>query len=166
MPRSLSNTFKSAVFAQETNEAFIMLLTITHPDFTDDILVSSDPTQNLPIAGVRGTVSNGLEYVYIPFSLVLPQDDDTGVNRATISIDNVNNDIIEHIRSADSALAIKFQIVLSSDPDTAEITFDQFKLEHVTYNASTIEGDISIEYFEQEPFPSKTFTPSDFPGMF
>lgn len=166
MPRSLSNTFKSAVFAQQTNEAFIMLVTISHPDFTDDILISNDPTQDLPVAGVRGTISRGLEFIYIPFSIVLPQDDDTGVNRATISVDNVNNDIIEHIRSADSALSIKFEVVLSSDPDSPEISFDEFKLEHVTYNASTIEGDISIEYFELEPFPSKDFTPSDFPGLF
>lgn len=166
MPRQVSNAFKAAVYAQETSEAFIILLTISHPNFTQNIYISSDPSELLPKNGVRGTISNGTEFLYVPFTLNMPQDDDTGVSRASLSIDNVSNQIIEYIREANSALSIKIEIVLASDPDTIEITLDDFKLERVTYDANTISAEISIEYFELEPFPSRDFTPTDFPGMY
>lgn len=166
MARQVSNTFKTAIYAQQTSEVFIVLLTISHPNFAENIRISSDLTQDLPIAGVKGTISNSLEYIYLPFSIILPQDDDTGVSRASITIENVNNEIIDYIRQADSSLNIDFKIVLSSDPNVEEIIFEDFKLESVNYDANTISGDISIEYFELEPFPSRDFTPSDFPGIF
>lgn len=164
--RNVSDNFKSAVFAQSTGECFIALLTISHPSFTDDIRVASDPYEVLPDAGVRGVVSNGLEYVYLPFSLNLPAQDDTNIAKASISIDNINREIVAAVRQANSALTISISIVLSSNVDVPEITISDFRLERVTYDAHTVSGDISLEYFDLEPFPAKRFTPSDFPGMF
>lgn len=164
--RSLSNAAKAAVFAQETGDAFVILITISHPNFTDDIRVSSDPTQDLPEANIRGTISNGLEYIYCPFSISLPGDDDTGVARAQLSVDNVDRRVTEAIRSADSAVGIKIEIVLASSPDVIEMSLDGFQMAQATYNAMTVSGELSMAYFDLEPFPAKRFTPSDFPGLF
>ncbi len=166
MTRVLSSTAKQALFAQQTDEVFAVLLTIEHSSFSQPVRISSDPKEDLPEAGVKGIVSRGDEYIYPPFSLSLPSQDDTVLAKANISIDNVSREMISHVRGADSALSIKIEVILASDPDTVEISMSQFKLERVTYDALTVNADISVEYFDLEPFPARRFTPADFPGMF
>ena len=166
MPRQLSNAAKQAIYAQQTDVAFIVLLTINHSTFSEPIRVASDSYELLPLSGVRGVASRGNEYLYLPFAINLPVQDDTGVARASISIDNISREIVARVRQATSALSITIEIVLSSDVETPEITAAGFKLERVAYDALTVSGDISIEYFDLEPFPSRRFTPSDFPGIF
>lgn len=164
--RELSNNAKQAAFAQETHEAFIVLLTVSHDSWTDDVRVSSDPTQVLPVAGVRGTISNGDEYVFAPFNVNLPAQDDSGVARASISVENVSRVLMQKIREATSAVSITIQIVLASDPDTVEVSVQDFRLERVSYDAFNITGEISVEYFDLEPFPAQRFVPSKFPAIF
>ena len=166
MSRTLSAPAKAAIFAQETNKAFIMLLTVSHPNWVEDLHYASDPFEELMTVSGRGVISRGEEYPFIPFSLNLPTQDDSGVAKASISIDNINREIVSLIRSTPSAVRIKIEIVLSTSVDTPEITIENFRLEQVSYDAMTISGDISIKYFDLEPFPSKQFTPSDFPGLF
>lgn len=166
MSRPLSNSAKAAMYAQSTSEVFIMLVTIDHPSFTTPVRVASDPYELLPEAGVRGVISRGMEFLYLPFSVELPSQDDTGVAKARISVDNISREIVAAVRRANSALSITIEIVLASDPDTLEVAIEDFRLDRVTYDAFTVSGDISIEYFDLEPFPSRRFTPSDFPGIF
>lgn len=166
MSRPLSNAAKQAIFAQQTSEVFIILVTIAHETFDNHIRVCSDPFEVLPDAGVRGIVSRGDEYIFLPFSIELPVQDDSGVARASISVDNITREIVQYVREATSALSITIEVVLASDPDTPEITVADFKLERVTYDALTVSGEISVEYYELEPFPARRFTPSDFPGLF
>lgn len=164
--RTLSAAAKQAALAQQTGEVFVILMRISHPNFAQDILLSSDPTQVLPIANVRGTVSNGEEYVYLPFTIQLPQQDGEGISRAKVQIDNIDRRMVEAVRTADSSLSVDVSIVLASQPDIIEVSIPDFKIEHVTYDALTISGDLSLEYYDLEPFPHLRFTPSNFPGMF
>lgn len=164
--RTLSNTAKAAVFAQNTDEVFITLVTIDHPNFTAPVRICDDPYEILPIAGVRGVVSRGDEYLFLPFSMELPAQDDTGVAKARISIDNVSREIVGAVRSATSALSIDMEVVLASDVDTPEVSINDFRLEKVNYDALTVTGEISVEYFDLEPYPARRFTPADFPGLF
>lgn len=166
MSRQLSTNAKQAIFAQQTSEIFAILLTITHPDLTNPIRLSSDSHELLPTAGVRGIISRGQEYIYLPFSVSLPSQDETGVARAQISIDNIDRTIVQAVRQANSSLAIKIEVILVSDPDNVEISIDNFKLQKVTYDAFTVGGELSLEYYDLEPFPYKRFTPSGFPGIF
>jgi len=164
--RQISNAAKAAIFAQQTDEAFITLVTINHPTFTAPVRVASDPYELLPVAGVRGVVSRGEEYLFLPFTIELPTQDDSGVAKARISVDNISREIVAAVRRATSALTITIEIVLASDPDTPEVSIEDFRLDRVTYDALTVSGDISVEYFDLEPFPARRFTPSDFPGLF
>lgn len=164
--RNLSNAARAAIFAQQTDEAFIVLLTISHPNFTDDIRLSSDSFEVLPDAGVRGVVSRGDEFIYCPFSFQLPNEDDTGVARAQLSVDNVDRRVTQAVRSADSAVSVKIEVVLASDPDSVEMSLEDFQMAQASYDALTVSGELSMQYFDTEPFPAKRFTPSDFPGIF
>lgn len=164
--RQLSNAAKQAVYSQETSEVFIILLTITSPDFLEPIRISSDSTELLPLANVRGTLSRDEEYVYLPFAIELPQQDETGVARAKISIDNIDRRMVQAVRTATSALSITVEIVLASSPDVLEMSVEDFRMERISYDALTISGDLSVEHFDLEPYSKLRFTPSNFPGMF
>lgn len=166
MPRQVSATAKAAAYAQQTSEAFIMLVTITHPSLTEDVRVCSDPYELLPTAQVRGVVSNGVEYLFLPFAIEMPVQDDTGIARAKITVDNISREIVAAVRGADSALTISVSIVLASDPDTVEVSINDFRLDSVSYDSFTVSGDISVEYFDLEPFPARRFSPADFSGLF
>lgn len=166
MPRPLSNAAKQAIYAQSTDEVFIVLVTIEHENFEAPIRVCSDPFEVLPDLGVKGVVSRGEEYIYLPFTINLPLQDEQGIARASISIDNISREIVAAVRQASTALGVSIEIVLASDVDTPELSVQDFRLETVSYDAFTVSGDISIEYFELEPYPARRFTPSDFPGIF
>lgn len=167
MNRVTSAAFKQAVFAQETKEVFVTLLTFSHASFTDDIRISDDPTvQVLPVAGQPGIVSNGDEYIFCPFTITLPAQNDSGIAQCQITVDNVGEEMIGPIRSAGSAINCTVQIVLASQPDTVEMFFENFQLQSVDYDALTVSGNLSMEYYDLEPFPAGRKTPGTTPGIF
>lgn len=161
-----SNSFKQHAYAQETDQACIALITISSDELEENLYVSSDPTQILPTANVYGTISNGQEYVFLPFDLYLPADDKTGAVTAKLIIENIDRRIIEIVRTVSKPVNMNIKMVLSGDLDFIEIEYDNFKLTNITYDSMTVTGDISLEYWGLEPFPSKKFTPSNFPGLF
>lgn len=162
----VTNNLKQAAFAPQTDEVFIILITISGDDLPDTLRVASDPMELLPNAGVRGVVSRGEEYIFLPLDVELPQQDDSGVSRAKITIDNIDRRIVEGARRASRGLSVTIEVVLSSDPDTVEVSVPDFRFENVRYNAFTVTGDISMEYFDTEPLPKGRFNPSKWPGIF
>ncbi len=153
----VTSAFTSALMAQETSEAFIVLIKIDHPNLSVPIRVSSD--------GVN-TSSNGKTFIAFPFELELPISDPDQPPRARITIDNVDRSIVTAIRSISTEATVDIDVVLGSDPDTLEVSFTGFKLVNVDYDALVVAGDLSFEDFFSEPFPSRVFSPADFPGGF
>lgn len=149
-----------------TGEVFIILLSIEHPSLTPPARISNDPTQLLPIAQVRGTISNGDEYVYLPFEFIFPNQESDTSPIAQLRIDNISREISTIIDSISSPPTIQIQVVLSSTPDIVELELRDFKLQKTESNILTVTGDITVEHFEQEPFPAGRFNPSGFPGLF
>jgi hypothetical protein len=165
---SISNTFKQAAFAQETDEVFAVLVTLDSDELEVPIRICSDPRDKLPLLGddIYGMVSNGDTFVFMPFEIWLPRDDKSGTVSARISIQNVDRRLIDSARSVVKPITVKIQCVLSSDPDVIELEFDHFQLSTIKYNVMIIEGDLTLNYWGLEPFPSNCFTPSNFPGLF
>ena len=157
MSRTTSSTFKQAVFAGQTDEIFVVLLELTHADWSGTIRISSDSD---------GTTHDGNAYLFYPFGVILPDDQEEHVSKARLVIENVSRDVIDEIRSVSSSPSITIKIVLVSDPDTIEAQFPDYKLTQVTYDEMQIEGDLSIETYMDEPFPGDDFLPTHFPGLF
>lgn len=157
MSRDTSLTFRQAVNAQETGEAFLVLIEIDHDDLTTPIRVTSD--------GVD-TVSNGNTYTAYPFEISLPDDQEGSVSAAKLTIDNIDRVIVEAIRSISTAPTVTISVVLGSDPDTVEATFPNYEFRQIEYDAMTVSGDLSLKTFMSEPYPGDAFLPSTFPGVF
>lgn len=164
----ISNNLKQASYAQETDVAIVILLTLTSPDLNDAIRVCNVPIEKFADLGenVYGCTSNNQRFLFIPFDIDLPQDDKTGAVTAKLTIDNVNRQIVQYARQTKQAINVIIQCVLSNDLDYVELEYKDFKLTNVKYDGFTVSGNLSIDYLGLEPFPCGRFTPSGFPGLF
>ena len=157
MSRQVSDPFRQVVFAQETGEAILVLLEIDHPDLSEPIRVVNNDVD---------VASNGTTYVAFPFEIELPTDSDDKAPAARLTIDNVDRQIAETIRIIQSPPSVNMKVVLGSDTDTIEAEFPEFRLRNVRVTAQTVQGDLTIEQFAAEPYPSARFVPSLFSGLF
>lgn len=153
----VSDAFRRAAYAQETDEVFIELVTLDHPELEEPIRVTSD--------GVE-TVSRGETYVPFPFRLLLPDDSDDAEITANLEIDNVSREILVTLRQLSSAPTATLEIVLASDPDVVEQSFPDFEIREIPWDALTLTGVLTQESFLNEPYPAGIFAPAWFRGLF
>lgn len=169
MSRVISMTAMASMFAEESGDYPIILLTIDHDDMDDPILISSDPTERVLEDDEQilyGTVSRGDTYYFAPFSITLPTMTSDGPPTAQITIDNVNRSLIPTIRELLTSPTISMELVWSFDTDTVDIDYAAFTLSEIDYDDLTITATLNVPHFEDEPYPYGTFTPGQFPGVF
>lgn len=157
MSRDLTSLTRQAIYAAETGDAFLILLTIDHDDLEQPIRVTSDAVE---------TESRGDTFTPFPFDLILPDDLDDRSPRARLVIDNIDRQIVMAVRNLSSSPNVLIEIVRAADADTVEAQFVDFKLTTVAYDVHKVEGNLTIEDFTAEPFPAAVFSPSLFPGLF
>lgn len=153
---ALSNAFKTAAFAQETDDVFLVLLTIAHADISPSIRVVND-NQNI--------TSNSNLFTAFPFDILLPDSKEESVPRAQLSIDNVSREIQQHIRSITTPPTVAIEIIRAEAPDTIEKSWSPFTLRNVEWDFANMTGDLLLENIQIEPFPLGLFSPADFPGV-
>ena len=157
MSRSTSLTFREALFAQQTDEAILILLTLDHDDLGSPIRVSSDSVD---------TISNSETFYACPFQITLPDERDEHVTEARLTIDNVDRVIVTALRSVSSPPEVTIQIVLGSDPDTIEAEWNDFLLKDTDYDDLVVTGRLSLDHLMNEPIPGDVMDPSRTPGLF
>ena len=133
--------------------------------------------QNLAWVTLTGSETNLQAYwpmneanIYLawPFEPLLPSQERTRPPRALIRLANTDRRITEEIRNlpVTPRPTVTMQVVRGSDPHTIERAFPEMDVTKVTYNAATVEAELSLVPLEQEPFPALRFTPGNFPGIF
>lgn len=157
MSRTVAPATKAALYAQETAEAFIVLVTIDHADLATPIRVGSDAVD---------TISRGNTFIAMPFERELPGEDDSGVSAGSLSIQNVSREIAEAARSISTPPTVLMEVVRASAPDTVEMSFADMRMREVRWDALVVEAPVDLENFLAEPYPKDSFTPGLFPGVF
>jgi len=157
MSRSLSSTFKAAIFSQETAEVFLVLLELDHADLAAPLRV---------VNNYENITSNGEVYIGYPFSISIPDETEDAMPIVKLTIDNVDRSIVEAVRTCTSAPAIVVSVVLASAPDTIEAGPFDLTLRAATYDALSVSGEIRADDILNEPWPGVIITPQNFPGLF
>jgi len=155
--RTLSLTARQAVFSQETDQVFLLLLTIAHPDMAVPVRV---------VNNLEAVTSRGNEFIAFPFQINLPYDKDDQITQVTLTIDNVDQQIVVGVRALSSPPTVTLEVVLAASPDTVEAGPFDFSMKSATYDSLVVEGVLGFEDILNEPFPGNAFTPQNFPGMF
>jgi hypothetical protein len=156
MSRTLSNTAIQALMAQETNETFLELLTLTNTDM-DTIRLVNDWADH----DVSGNTHSGY-----PFEITLPNDTDEVTPRASVTIDNVDRLLMEAVGEVTTPITATLSVVLASSLTTTEVGPYEFTLRNVRDDALTITGELAFESLMDEPFPGPRATPTNLPAVF
>lgn len=152
-----SEILRRSAFAQETDEVWMVLLTLSHPSLAQAIRVVDN---TVPI------VSRGAEFQDFPFGLDPPGEHEDAPGMARLWIDNVSREIGQTIRSIQTPVQALIEVVRAADADTVERAWPDFWLRNVRWNAGRVTGDLTLEDFTTEPYPAGTFTPASFPALF
>lgn len=151
------SALRQSAFADATGDVWLVLLTISHPDLADDIRVVNNTEQ---------ITSNGQVFLSFPFEINLPDEKDDAPSRAKLTIDNVSREIGQTIREITTPPQITIEVIRAEDPEFIEVSWPNFWLRNVSFNANQVRGDLVLEDFTDEPYPAGTFVPSAFGGLF
>ena len=155
--RSLSTVLQRAIYAQDTKEVVLMLLTIAHANLVTPIRV---------VNNLEAITSQGYTWAAFPFDVSLPIESDDQIPVMTLRIDNVDRQIVTAVRNLQGPPDITLDIVVASQPDIVEATFVGFKLKNVSYDNLVVEGEMRLEEILSEPYPQHRMTPFHFPGLY
>lgn len=157
-----------ALFSPDSDDTLITLITLTGSNIEEPIRLSDGYTQRLSETEDEieyGVISAGIEYRFLPFEINLPSEEDASLN-CGITIHDVTRTLLPEIRKLTTAPNIEIDLVLSSNPDIVEISLGDFFLGNISYSGDSITASLTVQSYENEPFPSGTFTPGYFQGMF
>lgn len=154
--RSVTDYFKQAAFAQETDEVFVVLVVISHPEMSPPLRLCSNAVN---------MVSRGNTYYAFPFEISFPADTEKQPVVGRIAIDNVDRTIVQVVRSLTTAPTVDLEIVRASAPDTVEYSSKGLQMRNISYDAYKISADLYYQDLQREPWPQHRLTPGYFPGL-
>lgn len=164
--RILSLNFREALFAQESGEVVIFLLTITHPSLDEPIYLSTDPTERFSdVPLMYRTQSRGIDFLYAGIDITLPDEKDRSPPASKLTIANISRDLIPLARSVNSPPSVKIEAVLASALDDVEMTWPALDMSNLQYDASALVFDLTMDALLTEPYPYGTFSPAAFPAL-
>lgn len=155
--RTTTDTFRAAVYAPETDEVFLVLLTIDEASLAEPIRM---------VHNHENITSNGELYAASFFEVELPAQRADYIEPVRLTVGNVDQAMTEAIRLAIGRPAVTLEVVLASDPDTVEAGPFEFELESVEYNALTITGHLAYDSVTHLRYPADMVTPWNFPDAF
>lgn len=163
----------STIYATETGDYPILLITVRHPDLAQPLKFSTDATTRLPSLTndeniVYGTISGGNEYIFCPMEIDLPTEDEEAPPSTIMSVSNVGREMVTAIRSISPSPkpTLDMALVLASNTDMIEGIIEGLQLSDIDTNQATISGELVLDILTNEPCPYYTFTPSTAPGLF
>lgn len=156
MSNSLSPELLAQLYAQESSDPFLTLVTLSHPSFSDIRLVNNQ----------EAIISRGETFQPFPMRLRLPVDDGESARYFVIEFDNVGLELIEEIRTVTDAITVKLEMILASIPDSVQISQDDLKIQNISYNKSKITANIVLDNFLNTQMTSEKYSPTNFPGLF
>lgn len=156
MSNNLSAQLLAQMYGQESNQPFLMFLTISHPSFSTIYLVNN--TVNL--------VSRGITFQAFPMSIKLPTDDGEKDREVQIEFDNVSLELIDELRTVTTPMDVKIEMILASNLNSVQLSLEELKLRSVSYNRQRISARLYMDSFLNIELSSEKYVPSLFPGLF
>ena len=169
---ALSPRTTAALMQQETEDSDIVLMSITHDSWGDQVmrfsthpttLLGTDNNTGLPI---YGTVSRGDEFIYAPVQVSLPSSADESPPEAHLIISNISRELSPYIKLVDKTPPkIKLEVVNTGTPDIVEMCFEDLDFDTTTWDASTIDLKVTNDIASKEPVPFLRFSLGYFQNM-
>ena len=141
-------TAATELAAEHCASAWLVLVTLDHPDLDAPLRFTSDAVQ---------TVSQGYVFAPMAFAITLPDDVEARAPRAQLRVDNTSQEIIAALRGLVDPLAVTLQIVRAGDPDVIEREWPGLEWRASSYDLAFVSGGLGVEDMAAEEFPYETF---------
>ncbi len=155
MANELSTELKAQIFAQESADPFLTLLTLTGPNFVYRLVNNS-----------KDIVSNGQTYFAFPMKVRMPSDDGESVREFQIEFDNASLLLIAALRTVTDPIECQIDMILASMPDVVQITVTDLLIRSIVYDDKRVAAKIVLDNFLSVAVTSERYTPLAYPGMF
>ena len=156
MSKNLSNDLLKQMFASQSEDPFLLLLTLSHESFDTIYLVNNS----------EDIVSRGNTYLSFPMEIQFPVEDGETARQIQVQLDNVSLELITQIRTVSTPIQAKVEAVLASKPNIVEIAAGELELKQVSYNAIRIIGTLTYDDFLNVGLTSEKYEPQNFRGLF
>lgn len=157
MANDISAELLAQFYAQDSEDPFLILVTLNHTTFSDPLRFTSNS---------EDVISRSETFIAFPFQITMPPDDGETVREVSIVFDNVSREIIDELRSITTPMDVKIELVLASNADFVQIVLDELKSKAVSYNAQTINMKLFLDTFLDVAMTSEKYLPSNYPGLF
>jgi hypothetical protein len=156
--RTISDAARAAIFAQETSTVVCVLLAIDHGELIDTLRF---------VNNTKDVTYGGYTWTAMPFEIALPTDSEDMPPRAQLRIDNVDRTVVTAIRSISSAPLVQLSVAIVNAVDDVDVEVGPITmtLTDVSYDAYTVQGELSFQRIMDEGVPGMTMTPNGFPGL-
>lgn len=157
MSIQLSQAVLAELMKQESGEAVLALLTLSHPSWGEPVRIVNNNAD---------VISRGNRYLAFPFQITLPKDDGESDRQATVVIDNSSLELIGALRSVTNEIPATIEIIMASLPDTVQIEYTDLVIRTIRYNKSAISATLTLDNFMNTELTSEKYTPAKYPGLF
>lgn len=159
-----------AMFSPDSDDTLITLITIFDEDnITPAVRIADNYLERIsetPEHVIYGVQSRGNDFIFLPVQITLPSEEDGAAPKCSMVINDVTRELTPTIRSLSKPPRVLMEMVLTSSPNTVEISFSDFYISNITYNAESVNCTLEMIDYQTEPFPCYSFTPRFFPGLF
>lgn len=155
MSNELSTELKAQIFAQESADPFLTLITLNGPNFVYRLANNT-----------KDIISNGQTFFAFPMKVRMPSDDGEAVRDFQIEFDNASLLLIAALRTVTDPIECQIDMVLASMPDVVQITVTDLLIRSIAYDDKKITARIVLDNFLTVGVTSERYTPIAYPGMF
>lgn len=141
--------------AEATNQVFILLVTFWHGQ---EIFRCALNTEEV--------VSRGQVFTPTYFSVELPEVSNDAPGGVQLTVDNVDQRMIDLLRRITTPIQVKIELVLASQPNTVELYIEDLVMRNVSWNVAQITGQLTSEDMLNASFPGHIYEPRTFQGVF
>ena len=154
---TLTAQMLTEIYGQQSGDAFLTLLTITHDTLPTPIRLVNNTEQ---------IISNGQTYSAFPFKIVLPVDDGESLREVALELDNTSLELINLLRTVTDPLDVNLKMILASIPNDTQYELGELKIGSITFDKSNITAKLYQDNFMSSGLTSERYTPQNFPGLF
>ncbi len=155
MSNQLTNTLKRQIFAQQSGDPFLTLVTVSGPNFEYRF-----------VNNTKDVVSNGKVYTAFPMKIRLSADDGESARDFQIDFDNASLLLVRSFRAITEPADCRIDMILASIPDSIQMSQGDLKIKSIVYDKHKISAKIVLDNFLTVAVPGERYTPSAYPGMF
>tara|TARA_Y100000310_G_scaffold253780_1_gene260727 strand:+ start:122 stop:598 length:477 start_codon:yes stop_codon:yes gene_type:complete len=155
MAREVSAQARLDVYAQETEEAFVLMLEIDEATLAEPIRLARNNSD---------IDHNSQTYLACAFEANLPGDGDSDLEEVRITIGNVDQRVTDAVMEAQDVPVLTLFAVPLSRPNELLIPRSEFDLERVQVTPGTVSAVLSFDNVTNQRYPRDTKTPYTFPA--